>query len=551
MTANVTAPVTAAAPGWAAHLIPSLTDIAFAAPIIFILRFGGLSFLLGDGDTGWHIRTGEWILKNHRVPTTDLFSYTRPDAPWFAWEWLWDVLFGWLHSSFGLVAVLLASTFLLSFTFALVYRLASRACGNPVIAMAVTLNCAFVSSVHWLARPHLVSFLFAALFLAVLERARQGHYRSLWLLPVLTVVWANLHGGFFVGWVLVGAYAAGELPDLAFRNLKRYSLALIACVAASVVNPYAYHLHAHIYTYFTESFHVAAIEEFQSLSFHHPAGPILALLLMLGTAAAFWHLLRKRYAWVLLLVGWSWLALFAARNIPFYAIVAAGPISAALVEMVNSLAVSQTALWLASRARSIQRFGGEIALIEAPWRLHLASIALMAFVTAICFAPAPPAAFRAQYNPKQFPSGAIQTVLAAAPTARVFTGDTWGGYLIYHFYPRMRVFVDGRSDFYGPRFRKDCIRIWNAGRDWENQLNKFHVDTVLLPENAPLTGALRESHNWRAVYDDGTATVFQASVVSPIQDSAAVCAAVVRRDRAITTTATSLTNYTPSKTRIN
>ena len=85
-----------------AHFLPSLTDIAFLMPLIFLfVKLNGARTLLGDGDTGWHVRTGEWILAHGQVPRTDFFSFSRPGAPWFAWEWLWDVLFALLHQRWG------------------------------------------------------------------------------------------------------------------------------------------------------------------------------------------------------------------------------------------------------------------------------------------------------------------------------------------------------------------------------------------------------------------------------------------------------------------
>src|SRR6516164_6132799 len=92
----------------AIHLFPSITDIAFLMPVIFMFgKLGGAKALLGDGDTGWHIRTGEWILANGRVPETDIFSFTKPGQPWYAWEWLSDVIFAWLHQHWGLAGVVL------------------------------------------------------------------------------------------------------------------------------------------------------------------------------------------------------------------------------------------------------------------------------------------------------------------------------------------------------------------------------------------------------------------------------------------------------------
>src|SRR5204862_6183208 len=93
--------------GWAGLLTPSLTDIFFAGVLLWFFLCGGGKALLGDGDTAWHIRTGDYILQNHAVPHQDIFTFTRPDAPWFAWEWLSDVLFSKVHSAWGVKSVAL------------------------------------------------------------------------------------------------------------------------------------------------------------------------------------------------------------------------------------------------------------------------------------------------------------------------------------------------------------------------------------------------------------------------------------------------------------
>ena len=74
------------------------------------------------------------------------------------------------------------------------------------------------SAIHWLARPHLFTLLFAVIFYSLLERVHEGHTRLLWWLPALMLVWTNLHGGFFVGLILVGAYAGGELLRTLFEG---------------------------------------------------------------------------------------------------------------------------------------------------------------------------------------------------------------------------------------------------------------------------------------------------------------------------------------------
>ncbi|MGA2594471.1 MAG: hypothetical protein ABSH32_31620, partial [Bryobacteraceae bacterium] len=134
------------------RLLPSLTDFAFLMPVIFLFgAMGGARTLLGDGDTGWHVRTGEWIMSHGRVPDKDLFSFTKTGQPWFAWEWLWDVVFAWLHQRWGMAAVVIGSLLIISLTSALLFRLTSRKCGHPLIAVAVTFLAVAGSSIHFLA----------------------------------------------------------------------------------------------------------------------------------------------------------------------------------------------------------------------------------------------------------------------------------------------------------------------------------------------------------------------------------------------------------------
>src|SRR5205809_7774867 len=196
---------------FAVKLLPSLTDFAFLMPIVFLFgRMEGVKTLLSDCDTGWHIRTGEWILANHQAPMRDIFSFSKPGQPWFAWEWLSDVVFAGLNALGGLQAVVIFAILMLSATFTGLYFLVRRK-SNPVVAIVVTMVAAAASSIHWLARPHLFTLLFLVLFYAAMELVQEGRTRFagvpiLWALPVVTILWTNLHGGFFAGALMVGAY---------------------------------------------------------------------------------------------------------------------------------------------------------------------------------------------------------------------------------------------------------------------------------------------------------------------------------------------------------
>ena len=536
---------------FAVKLLPSLADLAFLMPILFLFgRMDGVKTLLSDCDTGWHIRTGEWIVAHHWVPVRDIFSFSRAGRPWYAWEWLSEVLFAWLNSRGGLAAVVLFSIVLIAATFMLLFRLTRRK-SNAIVALVVTMVAAAASSVHWLARPHLFTLLFVVLFYGALERVRDGRTRLagvpyLVLLPAATIVWTNLHGGFFVGILTIAAYGGGELLQAAFaadreerrlagRRAGRYLLCASACLAASLVNPYFYRLHVHVWQYVSDPYQSQHIMEFLTLSFHHPAAIFFEGMLMMSAAAGFWYVSRGRFIEPLLLIMWGHAALLAARNIPIFMIAAAPLVARAMEEWLALLPELRVAEWVRSGVRRFNLLAADTNDTDNIARWHLASVAGAAVVAALLYAPSPPKLFRAEFDPKSYPAAAVER-LRHDPSARIFTHDQWGDYLIYRLYPGTKVFVDGRSDFYGDDFEEKCISVLSVKYDWEKTLDGFGVDTILLPPSAPLTGALKESSRWRVVYDDGVALVFRSAHNTAGKSISAATGGGTGRDREITKT---------------
>src|SRR6202162_5059243 len=151
-------------------LLPSARDIIFIF-LFWSLLAGPLSNRpLADADIGWHIRTGELILATHSLPRTDPFSSTMQGQPWFAWEWLYDILLGILHRAGGLNGVVWWCGFLVAAIFALLFsQLLQRGTGLP-LAILLMLLAEAASTIHLYARPHIVSWLFSLLWFVALER---------------------------------------------------------------------------------------------------------------------------------------------------------------------------------------------------------------------------------------------------------------------------------------------------------------------------------------------------------------------------------------------
>jgi hypothetical protein len=256
-------------------------------------------------------------------------------------------------------------------------------------------------------------------------------------------------------------------------------------------------------------------------------------MLAAGVAAALWNAAKGRYVEPLLMIVWAHGALVASRNLPIFALLAAPPVAAMTDAGLRRLASANVAGWLREAARRFNRVAAETAATDALGRWHVVSAAGALAVAALLLAPNPPRRFRAEFDPRTFPAAAIGT-LRLYPAARIFTYDQWGDYLIYRGYPQARVFIDGRSDYYGADFETKVVDVQNVKYDWERTLGSFEVDTILLSPRMALAGALKESRRWRLVYDDGVALVFRPAAAAAREQYPVAFGGGRGRDREIT-----------------
>jgi len=504
--------------------MPSLSDLAFLIPILVLFWCTtGVGWLLTDSDTGWHIRTGEWILENGRVPTVDIFSFTRAGAPWFAWEWLSDVFMATAHRNGGLAAIVLVSLLLLGATSVCVYKSTVAESGRRLVAIVLTSLAMASSTIHWLARPHLVTPLLAAIFCWVLNRVESDKKpRLLVALAPLTILWVNLHGGFFVGIILLITYGIGaaveELVQDSRHNAwvrgRKYFLTAGMCAIASLLNPYGYRLHVHVVQYLGASFYLKHVSEFQSIDFHLLTAAYFETLLVLAIAAALWHLGSGRLVHVMLLLSWSHLALFSARNIPIFAVVTAPSIGLAMREWLARAGSLWPSQWMGKLAGNLEELETGLRSIAATgdrkhW--HLVPCFVVLLLAFLLGHPGRAKPLRAEFDRNRFPVDAagILPQLGRGTTTRLYSGWQWGGYLIYRLWPSLSVFDDGRTDFYGPAFVEEGLRASEVAPDWESILARYRVNAALVPVDSALASVLRERRDWKPVYQDRVAVLYE------------------------------------------
>ncbi len=489
--------------GW---LRPSLADLLLVSLIGWLFVAGqGWTVLLADGDTGWHIRTGEWILDSRSIPERDLFSYSRPGEPWYAWEWLADVLFAALHRWFGLAGVAALAGCTLALGALVVFQQALWRGSQVLAALAAMLLCAGASSIHYLARPHIFTLLLMPAAWWMVERDRRRPGRAVWWLVPVSACWVNLHSGFFALPASLALLAAGLgvealMGRAPWSRCRRYALLGAATLAASLVNPYGIGLHRHIAGYLTSDWIRNAVDEFQSPRFRGENLLHFELLLVAALMVAGWLAAQRRVADALLMVAWAHMALSSVRHVPLFVLLAAPLVAAELSGLWKTWASAKP-------ARSVALLLWQLGADLAPGFRRLSAWSAAAAAAAILLTPA-------SKWPRDFPEEKFPvSLMRAAPVhwtgSRVFTTDEWGDYLIYRHWPRLTVFIDGRSDFYGPELGREYLKLMGGHAGWEKTIEKYDFGLVLIPADWPLAGLLDRDRGWRRVASDRQAILYE------------------------------------------
>ncbi len=483
--------------------LPQVWALVALAGIFIILNLT----LVRPQDFWWHVRAGQWIVEQGRVPTTDLFTYTRLGTPFTYQMWLMEVIFYLLLQAGGLPLVIFFHAVTITAAYALLLRTSWRAAkGNLRWAALATLAAAALGINNWNVRPQTISFPLFALTLFILDRSvGQGSAavkpapRALWLLPPLFAFWANAHGGFVFGLALLGACLLAQLFDW-LRHARRFPTQLVLVTllsgAATLATPAGLGMAGYVLGFMRNPVTQSLNVEFQPLTVRSIDGlfffGLCTALIVLLLASR--HRLTSFEATRLLLFGG--LALMASRDVAWFGFVAAPVAAACLSELGARHVQSRTP---AGRARprlnqAVLGLAGMLAVLSLPWfRPHL---------------PLPTA--RQAYLSPETPVRAAQFLRNLSPAPRPFHSETDGSYLIWAL-PDVPVFADTRIELYPAQQWLDYLAVLQARYNWQAILDRYGVDTLLLERSSagPLIKAAEASPTWELAYSDGQSLVFR------------------------------------------
>ena len=506
-----------------------------ATAILFLGLFAMAIRVSMGADTWWHLRAGQWMVANRALLSVDVFSYPFGGTQWINHSWLSQIPLFLAWDAFEYAGLNLMVALVVVATFVVVYRTCP---GGSYLRAFVVLLAAATSSVYWSARPHLASLLLAAIFSFVLYQFRRTDKNHLWWLPLLMLLWVNLHGGFAIGFILLLTTLLGEvlrfgtalvmpaptpaadkesvpsrtdrwllalgqslhIPARAHEEWRRSAWLVsigLACALLVSLNPYGPRML--LYPFETVSIGVLQdfIQEWQSPNFHIASNQLFLLMVFSTLAAVGFSRRRLDVTDFLVFSVFAYLGFLAGRNIAIFAVVAAPVLAAHLDNLVDRLQTNFPALRIELAAPTP---------LQARLNWVLLSLVILAVGVKI-FSPLTNTtneAVVADFHPVE----AVAHLRETSPTGKLFNSYNWGGYLIWSLYPDMPVFIDGRTDLYADEFLRAYLDTAFARPGWQATLEQYEIDIVLIETDSNLAGVLSAASDWRVDYADKIATIF-------------------------------------------
>ncbi len=464
-----------------------------------VLLFLGLFAMslrpIADPDFWWHLRTGQLIAETGSIPRADLFSFTLPGKAWVAHEWLTELAFYGLYKAGGYGLLMAAFSLIITAAFLLVYL---RSPGRPYAAGFSVLLAALASAPAWGVRPQMISLLFTAIFLYLLDLFQEkSRWQILLPLPLLTALWVNLHAGYFLGLAVLGLCLGGEALSIlagllrserpSLQKAALLALALTASLLAALLNPNTWRILVYPFETLTSPSMMQFIQEWFSPDFHRPEWMPLAVLILALIAAP--ALARRPVppTRVLLAVFFGFAALRSMRHVPLFALTAVPLLAAQLAALTE-------------RRREVQA-PPRFARWLNPLLLGLTLLAVgLRFVSVLQQQPLAEA--------ESYPKAAVDWIVKNRPAGNLYNTYGWGGYLIWRLYPHYPVYIDGRADVYGNEFIYDYMKIYYGQPGWEEKLEAAGVRLALVENDSGIAYALGGSEAWQMAYKDDKALIF-------------------------------------------
>ncbi len=465
---------------------PSI-DLLWLSLALFILLILVMLLPVTPYDYWWYLRLGQDVVNTGSVPLVNTYSYTQLGVPYFYQPWLVGVIFWKVYEAGGLTLTFFLRALIIALTYGLLWFLAREAGAGPRLASLLVLWSALAGSGNWAFRPQLFTYPLFVLALFALVRWDRGAKKELWLLPLLSMLWVNLHGSFpllFVVGLFAFLFGRGDKKQLA--------LWLGLSAAALLINPHG----INIFGYVLKMLRSSSVQQYSNewlpaVNRGWQANLFFFWLLVMAPLVALSPRKLSLFEWLLFLF-FGWMALSGVRYVIWFLFILAFITARLLGDWAG-------------------RFIEGKAQIEKP-HVNMAAAGLLLLLPLALLPGLRESWWKDAPRPYDGDNPVQATTwLAAHPELQ---GPLWSdfshaSYLIFAL-PSRPVWIDTRFELYPPEQWQEYIAVETAAPNWKELLDKEGIQLAMLSTHAQpaLITAMQQSGAWCEQYHDEDAVIF-------------------------------------------
>ena len=451
-----------------------------------------------DNDLWARIIAGGFAVENMSLLKHDILSYT-PTHVWYDHEWGASVIFYIVLKYFGATGLIILKGLLTALTLFICYKTVELRKPTSTISYNILFYAlmffAVQNSLGPVIRCYLFTCLFFALFIYILERARQGGVKILILLPVIMLFWCNIHGGCLSGLGIIGIYCIGEFLNK--QNIKKYLITLFACLAVLFINPYG--IEYVKFLFFAGLMDRSYITEWNSpFHLHYLKGFIeykIYLIIMLLTHIL--YLIKEKINYqkldktkIIIIAVTAILSVMRVRHIPFFILTTGTLLYDEFYLLFNSLFT-------------------KIKNTEIINNLILIKNIIIYFLLFIISFPPLIAKKEITITQSAYPRFAIEFIKINNIKGNLFINFDWGSYAAYKLYPDNLIVMDGRyEEVYNPDLLMELKEFHLVKGDWYKIIRDYKTDIMILEKKYPVYNKILKHKDWKLIFENNVTGVF-------------------------------------------
>ena len=492
--------------------ILNYVDICFAVIFLLVIYKYTDYLINGDSDLLWHIRTGDWILDHMKVRTggADIFAGHKFAHEWANMSWGTDVINSIVYKLSGFRGIIFLYGFLIALYMSLIFWYILKR-GTTLLTASLFLYFSVdIIGSHWLARPHIFSHIFIVIWFIIIQEYYRGNLKKIiWILPLLNIIWANLHQGFFYGYIVGGLFVISGIIEYGVKKdkeiLKRTGILTIVGIMTfitSLITPYGIHYYKEWYGLTTDPFYSGLVMEFLSPNFHGDNNKI-NIVIAFCVSYFIYNKKRVEIPHIIFLLFWINQGLTYTRHLSIMGIFLFLIIPEYIKSDKKDEEKSRIRLKWEKLTEKLKKYNGKFYIVSI---LTLISMVIIINNDALF----KKIGFRDKLAEGRFPIKAINYIKSHKNefNGKFYNEYIYGGVMIYELYPQKLVFIDPRMAPYSKDIISAYYYIANGGKGSSKILDIYNIKHIFIPVESSLAVELRVNDNLKIAYEDRYSIIF-------------------------------------------